>query len=317
MLTNNVVTSALIALLAIGQVFGHWGKNRKNDNELELTILTTWDGRPVEHRPVEIELKPLNGSTFEMNVEAPFFNDPPNPGGEAGQPFHGLWEFEVVELFLANDANQYVEIELGPWGQHIVLLLDGARNAIKHSLPLEYTAKIHQRGDDNSSGWRHGRHGPGKWFGHGRGGPGGRGRGNCWEGRAIIPSSYLPPNVTRVNAYAIHGSGENRTYEALYPVPTGQFTVPDFHRLEFFQPLNTSVFLTEPGTELSSVWQESLTSPEVKTAVKIEEGKVEENQVIPDDVTEIVPAAAANTEEIDVSATEVGTTESATTEISG
>ena len=29
-----------------------------------------------------------------MDVEGQFFNDPPNPGGAAGEPFMGLWDFE-------------------------------------------------------------------------------------------------------------------------------------------------------------------------------------------------------------------------------
>ena len=38
-----------------------------------------------------------------------------------------------------------------------------------------------------------------------------------WKGTAYIPYSYFPPSVTKFNAYAIHGEGNNRTYEALYP----------------------------------------------------------------------------------------------------
>lgn len=30
-----------------------------------------------------------------MNVSAAFFDDPP-PGGEAGQPFYGLWDYEGI-----------------------------------------------------------------------------------------------------------------------------------------------------------------------------------------------------------------------------
>lgn len=48
-----------------------------------------------------------------------------------------------------------------------------------------------------------------------------------WFGEAIIPWSYLPPNVCKFNAYAIHGCNSERTYEALYPVPKGKFTQPD------------------------------------------------------------------------------------------
>ncbi|KAH0516975.1 Glyceraldehyde-3-phosphate dehydrogenase [Microtus ochrogaster] len=40
-----------------------------------------------------------------------------------------------------------------------------------------------------------------------------------WEGIALLPWSYFPPNVTRFNSFAIHGSNDRRSYEALYPVP--------------------------------------------------------------------------------------------------
>jgi len=66
---------------------------------MELTISTTWDGRPIDHRPAVIELKALNDSSFAMNVDAVFFDDPGNPGGEVGQPFLGLWEYEGLFNF--------------------------------------------------------------------------------------------------------------------------------------------------------------------------------------------------------------------------
>lgn len=43
--------------------------------------------------------------------------------------------------------------------------------------------------------------------------------GNRWVGQALLPWRYFPPGVNKMNSYAIHGSGEARTYEALYPVP--------------------------------------------------------------------------------------------------
>ncbi|GFX24335.1 UPF0462 protein C4orf33 [Trichonephila clavipes] len=58
---------------------------------------------------------------------------------------------------------------------------------------------------------------------------------NTWRGIASIPKTYFPPGVNRFNAYTIHGSGDGRQYEALFPVPTYHFTHPDFHGLEFFR----------------------------------------------------------------------------------
>ena len=37
---------------------------------------------------------------------------------------------------------RYIEIELGPYGHHIILLLDGVRNAIAKLLPIQYEATI-------------------------------------------------------------------------------------------------------------------------------------------------------------------------------
>lgn len=48
-----------------------------------------------------------------------------------------------------------------------------------------------------------------------------------WHGLAKIPLSYLPPDVCKFNAYAIHGSGPDRQYESLYPVPQQAFEQPD------------------------------------------------------------------------------------------
>ena len=61
---------------------------------LEYSIQTTWNDKQVDHNPVNITLEAFDDVSFKMSVKAPFFNDPPNPGGRVGQPFFGLWEFE-------------------------------------------------------------------------------------------------------------------------------------------------------------------------------------------------------------------------------
>lgn len=52
--------------------------------------------------------------------------------------------------------------------------------------------------------------------------------GDRWTGEAILPRGYFPPGVTKFNAYAIHGEGEDRVYESLYPA-TGGETQPDLY----------------------------------------------------------------------------------------
>lgn len=46
-----------------------------------------------------------------------------------------------------------------------------------------------------------------------------------WKGTAVIPLEYFPPGVSKINAYAIHGSGDKRQYEALYPA--SEYHTPD------------------------------------------------------------------------------------------
>ncbi|CAL4067950.1 unnamed protein product [Meganyctiphanes norvegica] len=194
---------------------------------MDFSIETTWNGSALPqdqfHPKLILTGKP-NGS-LEVKIEAQFFNDPQDPGGKPGLPFFGLWEYEVVEAFFLNNDDEYLEVEVCPWGQHIVLMLAGQSNAIRHSLPLEV---ITQRGKDT------------------------------WMGTAIIPSEYLPKSVTKFNAYAIHGSGDNRVYEALYPAPSSA-DAPNFHALQYFKPIDLSNELPSQSSDpMSEFWQDAL-----------------------------------------------------------
>ncbi|XP_072644495.1 UPF0462 protein C4orf33 homolog isoform X2 [Canis lupus baileyi] len=192
--------------------------------QMDFKIEHTWDGLPVKHEPAFVRLNPGDGGVM-MEVSAPFFNDPPAPLGEPGKPFNELWDYEVVEAFFLNDiTKQYLEVELCPHGQHLVLLLSGRRNVWKKELALSYKVCTGE---------------------------------TKWEGRAYLPWSYFPPHVTKFNAFAIHGSKDKRNYEALYPVPRHELQQgqkPDFHRLEYFKPFGFNTLLGEewkqPESEL-------------------------------------------------------------------
>ncbi|KAG3276185.1 UPF0462 protein C4orf33 homolog isoform X3 [Ictidomys tridecemlineatus] len=192
---------------------------------MDFKIEHTWDAFPVKHEPAFVRLNPGEGGVM-VEVSAPFFNDPPAPLGEPGKPFNGLWDYEVVEVFFLNDVTgQYLEVELCPHGQHLVLLLSGRRNVWKQELTLSFKVS---RGETK------------------------------WEGRAYLPWSYFPPNVTKFNAFAIHGSKEKRSYEALYPVPQHELQQgqkPDFHRLEYFKPFTfNTLFGKEWRQPESDLW---------------------------------------------------------------
>ncbi len=165
--------------------------------KLQLVVDRTWDGDPaLPGERVQLDVR-LTDEALAIEVSAPFHGDPAPPG-PAGA-LDGLWEHEVVEIFVLGDGERYTEIELGPYGHHLVLQLDGVRNAVARCLPLTFAAR--QTGDR-------------------------------WLGRASLDRSWLPAGALRVNAYAIHGIGPERRYLAMTPVPGPH---PDFHRIGVFE----------------------------------------------------------------------------------
>ncbi|XP_038604282.1 UPF0462 protein C4orf33 homolog [Tachyglossus aculeatus] len=193
---------------------------------MEFTVGHTWDGVAVSHEPVSVTLSAEAGGLL-LGVRAPLFDDPPAPEAEPGRPCDRLWDYEVVEAFFLNDRTErYLEVELCPHGQHLVLLLSGRRNVWKQKLPLAFEV--------SRSGVR-------------------------WEGKAHLPWSYFPPGVNKFNSFAIHGSGAERVYEAAYPVPPAEIREgqkPDFHCLEYFKPLRLSTLFGEQwGQPESELWK--------------------------------------------------------------
>ena len=50
----------------------------------------------------------------------------------------------MAEIFFLASKNEdmYIELEFGPYGHHLGLLLHGRRNCLIHSFPIKYKAKI-------------------------------------------------------------------------------------------------------------------------------------------------------------------------------
>ena len=174
---------------------------------LELVVGSTWDGQPADAGERAVLRLSLHGPHLQIEVDAPFHGDPA-PSGPAG-PTPKLWEHEVVELFVASaeptpDAPlEYLEVELGPGGHHLVLQLRGIRKPVASELPIEFEAST---------------------------------RGGRWTGTATVPGELLPPQPWRMNAYAIHGTGAQRRYLAWQPVPGAH---PDFHGPDRFAAVDS------------------------------------------------------------------------------
>ncbi len=84
------------------------------------------------------------------------------------------------------------------WGHHWVLLLNGYRRAIQLGMLINYNA--------NRDGKK-------------------------WTGAAIIPLSFLPVNVTKMNVFSYHGPKDKRIVNSLYPVGISSSTVDEYEKL--------------------------------------------------------------------------------------
>ncbi|CAJ0580310.1 unnamed protein product, partial [Mesorhabditis spiculigera] len=204
-----VLAAALVLILVL--TVGKSAKCDQNVKGMELSIKTTWDGHPTNHPPTEIKLGFKEGDSPVVTIDftTPYYNDPPPP--KPNGYTDGLWDYEVVEVFVANDKQKYVEMEFGPHGNWLIYLLDGVRKPFNMGESL--TPKVQNKLE-----------------------------GDLWTAHMEVPLAFFPPDATSLNAYAIHGTGDNRVYEALSPA-VGNFSGPDFHKLQFFKRVDRSAFI--------------------------------------------------------------------------
>lgn len=164
-----------------------------------LNVDRNWDGSPAApNERVEIVFS-LEAGSVAVEVDAPFYGDPP-PSGPAGEK-DGLWNHEVVELFLLGKDGRYLEIELGPHGHFLILELHGVRKVSGRLAPAYCATRID---------------------------------GSRWHGLLkLTPDAALLP-FTHANGYAMHDEENTRRHLAASPVPGER---PDFHQPARFIPL--------------------------------------------------------------------------------
>jgi hypothetical protein len=172
---------------------GLWGQG------VHLVVERSWDGEVVAGIEETRLFFRLSQQGLEIEVTAPFYNDPAPvaPGGE----LDALWADEVVELFLLGDKGHYLEVELGPHGHYLILLLTGIRQVKKRLCPCRCQVRI---------------------------------IGSRWQASLTVAKEQLPLPFSHANAYAMHGQGAGRRYLAAFPVPGKK---PDFHQPSFFGAL--------------------------------------------------------------------------------
>jgi hypothetical protein len=167
-----------------------------------LPVARHWSGEPLPPAQVAVVSLVHQREGLELFFDAPLWGDPSPPGPPG--PTDQLWEYEVLELFLAGPGGPgevpYVEFEVGPAGHYLALLLRGVRRVERQRMATEVEVR---RG-------------------------GGR-----FSGRALLPTAWLPPTPWRVNATALRGTGAQRVFASHAPLPGDR---PDFHQPERFVP---------------------------------------------------------------------------------
>lgn len=145
-----------------------------------------------------VRVSEATGGGLLLEVDAPYFDDPAPPGLPG--PTDRLYEFEVVELFLAQETDpaRYLEVEMSPHGHHFVLAFEGVRNAVAKAIQIPFSARI---------------------------------EGNRWQGIGYLSVEWVPRGELTANAFAVHGSGAQRRFRSARPFPGDRpGDRPNFHR---------------------------------------------------------------------------------------
>jgi hypothetical protein len=175
-----------------------------------LPIERDWQGLLLPEADRALVMLSLVTDELVLTFDAPYFGDPAPPSAAGSTP--RLWEHEVVEVFIADQGEHYLELEFGPHGHYLTLELRGVRKVVREGMRLAYDVNIEHGSPTESRA--------------AGAAPIGR-----YRGTGRVPMSYLPLPPARVNAYLIHGGPDARCYHAHAAVPGAR---PDFHRLERF-----------------------------------------------------------------------------------
>ncbi len=169
----------------------------------ELKIEHTWDGELVGQDEAVAVLIERAETELTLRIDAPFHEDPLPASDD-------LWNYEVAEVMLVGADDTYLEVELSPHGRYLVLFLKEERTVVHRGVRMLCRAAV---------------------------------EGGRWRAVAFIPIGWVPIGVDRLNAFAIHGTGQRRRHLAWKPTG-GQR--PDFHRLSAFGTLGD---VSSPGVD--------------------------------------------------------------------
>lgn len=164
---------------------------------LHLKIDRLWNGQDCPDLSCHAQVWISHSEKgLTIQAESAIRPDKKVPEASTDKPMEGLWEYDVVEVFLVAENGHYLEIELGVGGHWLVLGFDDVRHR-SNSYPDVQLERSFTIGD------------------------------KTWKSSIVIPWNMLPQPVKGLNAYAICGG----QFLAYNPVP-GE--APDYHQPAIF-----------------------------------------------------------------------------------
>jgi hypothetical protein len=164
---------------------------------LALRVERSWDGAPCDdprlHADVRIQATAA-GLAFEASL--PHQAQPRVPAAPPGARVANLWEFDVVECFVAGRDGRYLELELGAGGHFLALQFDAPRRCCDALESLR--PKLEHRTDAAR-----------------------------WTARILAPWEIVPPEIRALNAFVAAGG----RLLAHHPLPGAR---ADFHQPQHF-----------------------------------------------------------------------------------
>lgn len=170
----------------------------QNPQQLELRVERLWNGEVcVDDRLWADVAVSACKDGLAVRVTAPVLHEQSVPEASLGARLDGLWEYDVVELFLVGPGHQYLELELGAGGQYLLLGFDSIRRRSQTYEDLDLVVKFEKTAQ------------------------------KTWASEVVLPWAVVPENIRALNAFA-YMAGQYMAYEA---VPGKE---PDFHQPDVY-----------------------------------------------------------------------------------
>lgn len=166
----------------------------KDPDSLYFVVNKFWNGADCPDVSYHAEVW-ISQSTkgLTIRVMAPELPNARIPSAPHDTRVDGLWEYDVVEVFLVGEDGKYLEVELGAGGHWLVLGFEGVRNKVNDFTSF---APDHRHSSAVLG---------------------------TWQSIITIPWDMIPSPLRALNAFVIAGG----QFLALNAVPGAE---PDFHQ---------------------------------------------------------------------------------------